>query len=524
MRLACLWVPHFAAAAALRDEPELRQCPVVVVEGAAPARAVVDATDEARETGVRAGMAEAEATARCPGLIVRAASAERERAAREALLAAALGTSPRVEDGGPGVIYVDLDGLGALFGDEPAVGERLTRDARRIGLPARVGIAGSRPAALSAARLGRRVSVIPAGEEAMRLAPAPLALLALAPELKETLARWGVRTFGDLAALPRVGLGARLGAGGLAAQDLARGADPAPFHPYAPPPFFQEARGLEWEIVSLEHLEPVVRPLLERLTARLGVAHLAADRLTLDLGLADGSRHERVVNLAYPMAEAAPMQALLRLDLEAHPPRAAVVHVALAARPVRLRAGQGGLWRAPAPAARDLTVVLARLAALVGSGSLGSPAPLDSHRPDAFVVEPFAACEGPALAPAPCPPAGASSEQSIFVCGGPALPPALPPCPSPRRTDGVARLALRRFRPAWPAEVDTCADRPVAVSAGFVAGRVVACAGPWRASGEWWCEETWARDEWDVALSDHTLCRLVLDRLARCWFLDGVYD
>lgn len=494
MRVACVWVPHFAAVAALREEPELRHRPVAIVAGVAPARTVVDATDEAWEAGVRPGMPEAEAAARCPALIARAASGERDVAAREALLALALGTSPRVEDGGPGIVYVDLDGLGALHGDEPAIGERLARHTGRIGLPARLGIAGSRPAALSAARRGRRVSIVRPGEEAATLASAPLELLELAPELGAVLARWGVRTLGDLAELPRAGLVARLGEAGLAAQDLARGVDPGPFRPYAPPPFYQEVQGLEWELVSLEQLAAVVRPLLDRLAARLDVAHVAADQLTLGLGLADGSRHERVVDLAYPMAEVGPMLALLRLDLEGHPPRAAIVHVALAARPVRVRAGQGGFWHVPEPAGRELAVVLARLTALVGSASLGSPALVDSHRPDAFALESFALAPGADIE-RPAPP-GATSRF----------------------------LALRRLRPAWPATVDTGAGRPVAVSAGPVAGRVLACAGPWRVSGEWWREEAWARDEWDLALSEGTLCRLVLDHRARAWFLDGIYD
>ena len=495
MRLACLWVPHFAAAAALREEPDLRHRAVAIAGGTAPARTTVDVTDEAWESGVRPGMPEAEAVARCPALIVRAASEERDRAAQEALLAVALGTSPRIEDGGPGIVYVDLDGLGALYGDESAIGERLAHHMLRISLPARVGIARSRAAALSAARLGRRVSVIPIGGEGAALAAAPLSLLELAPELSQVLTRWGVRTLGDLADLPRAGLVARLGSIGLAAQDLARGVDSSPFRPYAPPPFYQEVQGLEWEIVSLESLASVVEPLLERLAARLDVAHLATDQLTLALGLADGGRHERVVDLAYPMSEAPPMQALLRLDLEAHPPRAAIVHVALGARPVRVRAGQGGFWRPRTPAARELAVVLARLAALVGSANLGSPASVDSHRPGAVVVEPFALAT----------PENGGRKQT-------------------QREEPIKSLALRRIRPPCPAEVDTAAERPVAVSAGSVAGRVIACAGPWRTSGEWWREEAWARDEWDVALSDRTLCRLVRDHVARRWFLDGLYD
>jgi protein ImuB len=54
--------------------------------------------------------------------------------------------------------------------------------------------------------------------------------------------------------------------------------------------------------------------------------------------------------------------------------------------------------------------------------------------------------------------------------------------------------------------------------------RVVACAGPWRASGEWWDVGEWAREEWDVALAGGALCRLALDRRTGAWCLDGVYD
>jgi protein ImuB len=53
---------------------------------------------------------------------------------------------------------------------------------------------------------------------------------------------------------------------------------------------------------------------------------------------------------------------------------------------------------------------------------------------------------------------------------------------------------------------------------------VVACAGPWRRSGAWWDADGWARDEWDAALGDGTLCRLVHDRVSGQWYLDGVYD
>ena len=50
------------------------------------------------------------------------------------------------------------------------------------------------------------------------------------------------------------------------------------------------------------------------------------------------------------------------------------------------------------------------------------------------------------------------------------------------------------------------------------------CAGPWRASGQWWDTDAWARDEWDIALADGTLWRLSHDRITNTWSLDALYD
>jgi hypothetical protein len=50
------------------------------------------------------------------------------------------------------------------------------------------------------------------------------------------------------------------------------------------------------------------------------------------------------------------------------------------------------------------------------------------------------------------------------------------------------------------------------------------CAGPWRTAGNWWTEETWDRDEWDVTLSDGAAYRVFRDRRTDAWFLDGIVD
>jgi len=497
-RFACLWVECFVAAAVERSEPALRAAPLAVVAPAPSVTRVVDANPAAREYGVRAGVTETEARARCPTLVSRPFVREHVAAARHALLEAALGVSPRVEDGGAGLVYVDAAGLTWLHGDPAAVGRRLVSQARGVGFPGcRVALAGSRTAArVAAVRAAEPVMVVPPGAERAALAGAPLAALDLAPDLVATLEGWGVRTLGELAALPRDGLAVRLGPAGLRAHDLALGHDRDPFCAWTPPPFWDEAQGLEWEIDSLGALAVVLDAVLGRLCARLVAASLAADALDVRLELASGGHHARAVALAVPMCEVKPMLALLTLDLEAHPPAAAVTRVTVSAHPVRARAGQGGLWQPPAPRLRDLVAVLARLAALVGPDNVGSPRLDDSHRPDAYALTAFAP---------PDEPGGAGGERT--------------PRPDPPLSD-AHRLVLRRVRPARRVAVATDDERPSRVDG----QRVVGCAGPWRASGAWWDVQAWARDEWDVALGDGTLCRLARDLTTDGWSLDGVYD
>lgn len=496
-RFACLWVEAFVAAATERSEPALRAEPLAVVAPAPTVTRVIDANAPAREHGVGGGMTETEARARCPALVSRPFVEEHVRSARHALLEAAFGVSPRVEDGGAGLVYVDAAGLTWLHGDPVAIGRRLVGQARAVGFPGcRVALAGSRTTArVAAVSAVEPVTVVPPGQEGTALAGAPLAVLGLAPDLAATLEGWGVRTLGELAALPRNGLALRLGPAGLRAHDQALGRDRDPFCVWTPPPFWEEAQGLEWEIDSLGALAVVLDAMLERLCARLMAASLAADALDLRLELASGGHHARTVALAVPMCEVRPMLALIVLDLEAHPPSAAVTHATLSARPVPAQAGQGGLWQPPAPRLRDLIGVLARLAALVGPDNVGSPRLDDSHRPDAYTMLAFS------------PPDGAGPV------GG---------C-STRPVSGDApehRLMLRRIRPPRRVAVVTDAERPSRVDG----QRVVGCAGPWRASGAWWDVDAWAQDEWDVALGDGTLCRLARDLRTGAWCVDGVYD
>jgi len=189
-RLACVRVPWFAAAAIVRCEPTLAERPLAVVQGTPPATRVVEANAAARERGVAAGMTEAHARAVCGELVHRPFVEASLASAQHALLTAALGVSPRAEDAGGGVAYAEIDGLGRLVGDDSAVGERLVRLVRDVGLEARVGIADGRTAARVASYGDARVTIVPAGADAASLASAPLDRSEERRVGKECRSRW----------------------------------------------------------------------------------------------------------------------------------------------------------------------------------------------------------------------------------------------------------------------------------------------------------------------------------------------
>jgi protein ImuB len=489
-RVACVWVEAFAAAAVERAEPALRECAMAVVTGAAPATRVVEANVAARECGVRAGMPEAEAVARCPALVRRPQTVACMDAARRALLDACYGVSPRIEDVAPGLVHVDIAGLGWLVGSDAAIADRLRRATRAVGLHARIGIAGTRSAARIAARA--ELGVIAPGTEHDALRAVPVALVEWPDAVAEALTRWGVATLGELAALSRTALAARLGAAGVAAHDLARGADEStPWRPWAPPPFWEEAQEVDWEIDALGPLVAVLGRVVERLTARLSAASLVAEALELRVALAGGGHHARTLALACPMDAPRPLLALIEHELAARPPHGPVTAVAVQASVMPRRAVAGELGRAAPPTQRDLATVMARLVTLVGADAVGAVALADSHRPDA-------------LMPARLDIAARAARDA--------------------ETSDV--LTLRRLRPPRLVSVVTDGEHRPSVVCGALTpqARVVACAGPWRLSGEWWDAAAWARDEWDVALSDGSVCRFAHDVRSEVWYLDGVYD
>ena len=327
-----------------------------------------------------------------------------------ALLEIALRHSPSVEDGGPGIVYLDLGGLERLWGGEREIAARLHSAACERGAAVRVGVAGSRAGARFAARAGGDVTIVPPGLDARWLGPAPLALLGLGPEMAARLGRWGIRTLGELADLPSRGLAERLGGEGPRLQRLARGEDATPLRLWTPPLVFEESADCPWGVETLEPLGDLVAGLAEMLCARLRRHELSADAFEWTCRLADRTVHEGDCAPAAPLTDPAAAAALLRASLAARPPGAAVEAITLRARPVRVPTSQPRLDEPPRPSPRLLTAALARLSSLVGARGVGSPTLLDSHKPDAVQMMSF-------LLPSPRPSPQRGEGARIFRRG-----------------------------------------------------------------------------------------------------------
>ncbi len=405
------------------------------------------------------------------------------------LTALAFDFSPLVEQTAPGVVTLDVSGLDLLFGLPQDIAAAIARRASETGVAAAIALAANPDAAICAARGFSGVSIIPQGDEAKFLGPLSLALLAPTPDLAETLERWGIRRFQELAALPPLGIAERLGPEGLHLRELSRGEAVRKLLPLTEPPRFEDEIELEYPVELLDPLAFLLARLLNGLATRLATRALATDELHLVLGLENRATHERRLRLPVPSLDTKAFLKLMHLDLSAHPPPAPVVHLRLAVNPVKPQAAQSGLFVPLAPEPVKLELTVARIKAVVGENRVGSPSLVDTHRPDAFRLTSFGPARGGAV-----------------VEARPAQP----------------RLALRLFRPPRPARVALASGQPAHVAAQGIRGRVVNLAGPWRTAGDWWTNDPWQRDEWDIALSDGALYRVHCE--ARGWFVQGAYD
>jgi len=430
--------------------------------------------------------------------------------------------SPIIEETRDHTVAIDVDGCELLFGSPYELANEIAmraKEARTHGgleTTVNVAIAANPDAAIHAATRLKGITFVSTGEELTCLGEFPVDHLdyslvniekKVADDILETLKLWGIRTFAGLASLPTTGVSERLGQEGIKLQQLAAGKTERQLRVKQPAPVFANSIELEHALSELEPLSFIFARLLHPLCAALDAYALATNELSIAMQLEDQTTHERKLSLPHPMRDHKVFLKLLLLDTEMHPPQAAVRAISMSCEPVKPRVLQNGLFVPLAPAPDKLELTLARLAKLVGEENIGSPVLLDTHRPDAFSIKRFTLTDAKRR--------GKENRQSAM---------------GNRQSFG-----FRMFRPPLRAIVQAEQGWPTQISAWSkqrsVYGKVVNVAGPWRTTGDWWRDDRWARDEWDVTIesgsktnTQQSLYRIYRELNSKNWFVEGNYD
>jgi len=564
MAFAAIFVPNFIVQAVLRAEASLRERALAIIQGVAPIWSGVAANEAAMKAGIQPGMTKSQVEQFC-GIEIRHRSLGHEKSAHAALLDLGWSVSPRIEDTAVDTVVVDLTGLNSLLGPDEDIAAQILRCAVAVGLAVNVAVAPKIDVAILAARGFAGLTVIPEGAEAKRLGQLPVSVLSPSIEVLETLENWGIYTCEALAALPVLQLSERLGQEGVRLHELACGQSVRSLVLAEPEIHFEEGMELEDSVEELEPLSFLLARLLNQLCARLVTRSLAACAIRVRFELdpafnvetqenefslrSDDCRrkptpkiYDRVLTLPVAMRDSKMLLNLLRLHLQSDPPSAPILKIVLAADAARPRFSQGELYLPSSPDPEKLELTVARLASLVGDAHVGSPELMDTHRPDEFRMRRFVSTgDRPEIRRGRGNATAIRQDEVISQ--------------EPRELGKSAnpRNAFRVFRPALRVSVELQMGCPTRVCVRGICGQVVAASGPWRSSGDWWREDGWQTDEWDLEIvfalsagmrtdsvnrpqrestlraSEHSgsergVYRIFYDSIRQDWFLRGMYD
>lgn len=490
---AVIYIPNFPLQSALRLEPELqsRAVALVVSESTKAKATVMQSTRTARERGVTEGLTASQAVARCGDLIIKHCSPAQEKSAAEILLQVAGAFSPSIESTAPGVCTMELKGLG--LENQTTMHQwasKILTALAQFQLNAQIGFAFTPGLALILAQVADPILLT---EDPRRFASAlPMEALHPPPEIAGILRLWGIRTIGAFLALGRDNLAERLGPHAAAlfnTLDLIR-----PLNIVSPPETFVERIEFEHEIETTEPLLFVLMRMLEQLARRLEGIYLAVARLELRLTLSSEDKYTRIFDVPSPTNNLQVLFRMLQTHLETLRTESPIVSLQLQAQPANPEQHQFGLFETTLRDPNQFAETLARLTALCGSQSVGTPHLEATHRPDTFhmTVPDFSS------------PVSRLRDESAT--------------PNHAQTG----MQLRRFRPALAAVIEFRNHRPALIHNCACTGAVNATHGPFLASGDWWDARAWSREEWDVQMMDGALYRIF--RSPEGYFVEGVYD
>ena len=212
------------------------------------------------------------------------------------VIALVTGFCPAVEAVRLGVCAFGARGPARYFGGEEALGRKLVTAAAAAGLRCRIGAADGLFAARLAASQAKtmdQVTIVPPGGTPRFLARQPVSVLD-DEDFAGLLTRLGIRTLGDLAALPAEDVASRFGEAGEAAHRLALGTPPRPLTVSAPPADLAVTADFDPPQPLAEPVVFAAKTLAERLHAGLAARGLSCVRIDVQVGWADGRRSSRL--------------------------------------------------------------------------------------------------------------------------------------------------------------------------------------------------------------------------------------
>lgn len=376
MRVLCARHPHLGLIAALRRYPELRGEPVIL--GGAPELRlpVVAASAAAQAAGVRVGQPLRQAQQSCPAAVFVPLDPAGMARLRSAVCAELHRLSPTVEAGDEEA-FGDLSGRHAEFPDEASWASAVARGLRGVlDVEIAVGIAGSRFVARLAARASHpgRIRRVRTGEEALFLAPLPLDVLPVDPDVTARLAAFGLDCLGSVASLAPADLQRQFGPDGLRLHRLARGEDGAGIQPVPAQRSWSERLVLDGATGDLETLLRSVRRCTVTLGARLAAEALAAAEVSVTFEIEEAAAIAVSGVPAAPPGNAGELWTAALGLLGQLQPRAPVTAVRVGAAGMTPAAGRQADLLRPGDGAREAVVATAeRLRARFGAATVRRP-------------------------------------------------------------------------------------------------------------------------------------------------------
>ncbi len=416
--------------------------------------------------------------------------------------------TPRYEVEKGSLALLDLSGLSHLFQNPHDLGASIEASALNYGIdPPRIALATRLQAARRIALFRPGLSIaLDEKTEGELLGALPLDSLDLDDRTLARLRNWGLHNARDLTRLPASDLRARGGVSLVRAHESSSGRDERLLVPVMEKP--DDGLGLDpgFGVEDLSQLVFLLFRLLDPLCAKLKSSSRAATAFEVTLSLESGASDVRLIRSPSPSVDNTAWRTLVRLNLEGRPPASPVLSFSLRAESTSARAVQFSFTGAGRSSPEKVASALARLQRFFPEDRIGSPRLKDTHAPDQFELRPFD-------------PVSESKPKKKTREETQPKPPA---------------SALRAIRP--PAHAQVRVDRagaPVSLHVQDhdrflnVRGRVQACAGPYLLSTQWWNEEAFAREEWDVEIASEgaTAAYLIFrDPRNDTWYLAAEID